>query len=291
LSTAQELFRKAREALRGVAAEAPIEAKVILLKATGLTEEQFFASPQKTLSCREESAFNRLINGRLSGVPLAYLTGIKEFWSIPLKVVRGVFIPRPETELIVEKVLELATGREGMIVDIGTGSGNIALALAQELPRARILATDISQKALSLARLNAGKLNAGNITFAWGNLFAALAGLSLEGQCDFIVSNPPYVSAADWDTLSREVREHEPRRALVPGKTGLEFICRLIKGAPGYLKPGGHFLFEIGEGQRDGALALFDEFDGLWTGVESFADLRGIPRVVKACRAQPTDGK
>jgi len=279
LSTIQELFQKARQLLKTVAAEPSIEAKVIVLKSAGLTGEQFFASPQKTLSRREENDFNRLLGRRLSGVPLAYLTGTKEFWSLPLTVLPGVFIPRPETELIVEKVLELSVIREERIVDIGTGSGNIAVALAKELPRARVVATDISVKALRLARLNAQKHNADRIVFVQGNLFSALESLDLEEKCDFIVSNPPYVPAGDWEILSLEVRDHEPRRALVPGKTGLEFIRRLIEGAPAYLRPGGYLLFEIGQGQREGALSLFDQ---RWSEVEAFDDLRGIPRVIKA---------
>ncbi len=279
MSTIQELFQKGRQLLQTVAAEPSIEAKVIILKSAGLTEEQFFASPQKRLSPREENDFDRLLDRRLSGVPLAYLTGTKEFWSLPLTILPGVFIPRPETELIVEKVLELSVIREETIIDIGTGSGNIAVALAKDLPQARIVATDVSVKALRLARLNARTHGAKRIVFVQGNLFSALKALDLEEKCDFIVSNPPYVSAGDWETLSHEVRDYEPRRALVPGKTGLEFIRRLIEGSPAYLRPGGHLLFEIGQGQREGALSLFDQ---RWSQVESFNDLRGIPRVVCA---------
>jgi release factor glutamine methyltransferase len=279
LSTIQELFWKGGRLLQSVAAEPSIEAKVLILKSTGLTDGQFFAFPEKKLSSKEESAFFRLINKRLSGYPLAYLIREKEFWSLPLKILPGVFIPRPETELIVEKVLEFSSENEETVIDIGTGCGNIALALAEELPQARILATDISARALNVARFNAQNLGFGRIVFVQGNLFEALKGLNLEGDCDFILSNPAYVPAGDWETLSREVREHEPRRALVPGKTGFEFIRRLIKGSPAYLKPGGHLLFEIGQGQRDGALSLFDQ---RWTEIECFEDLRGIPRVVKA---------
>jgi release factor glutamine methyltransferase len=262
-----------------MAAEPSIEAKVIILNSTGVSEAQFFAFPQMMLSHRQDRAFYRLLNGRLSGIPLAYLTETKEFWSLPLKMSPGVFIPRPETELIVEKVLGLSSWKKETIIDVGTGSGNIALALAQELRQARILATDISVRALRLAKFNAFKHNAAGISFVQGNLFSALNGLRLEGKCDFIVSNPPYISAGDWETLSREIRDHEPKKALVPGKTGLEFIRRLIKASPAYLRPGGYLLFEIGQGQRQGALSLFDRH---WSEVESYDDLRGIPRVVKA---------
>jgi release factor glutamine methyltransferase len=279
LSTIQELFRKGKQVLLGVAAEPSIEAKVILLESTGLNEAQFLAFPQRVVSRREESAFGRMLNGRLSGIPLAYLTEAKEFRSLPLRIRPGVFIPRPETELIVEKVLGLSSRQKETIIDVGTGSGNIALALAQELRRARILATDISARALRLAKFNAFKHKAAGISFAQGSLFKALKGLHLEGRCNFIVSNPPYVPAGDWETLSPEIRDHEPKRALVPGKTGLEFIRRLIKASPTYLRPGGYLLFEIGQGQRQDALCLFDQN---WSEVESFDDLRGIPRLVKA---------
>jgi release factor glutamine methyltransferase len=280
LSTVEDLFRKGRVLLHGVANPA-VEAKVLLLLATGLSEAEFLGSPLRGISARKERAFDRLVERRLSDVPLAYITGRKEFWSLPFKVGPGVLIPRPETELVVEKALELArTGRE-TIVDIGTGSGNIAVALARELPEARIIATDISARALRAARFNAEINQVERIAFVRGNLYAPLKGLDLAYKCDCIVSNPPYVAAAEWEALASEVRDHEPKRALWAGKTGFEFIRRLVRGATDYLRPGGHLLVEIGDGQAEGALALFDD---RWTGAEVFDDLRGIPRVVKAVR-------
>jgi release factor glutamine methyltransferase len=280
LTTVEELFRKGRVLLHGVANPA-VEAKVLLLLAAGLSEVEFLRSPRRGLSARQERAFHRLVERRLSGVPLAYITGRKEFWSLPFKVGPGVFIPRPETELIVEKALESArTGRQ-TIVDIGTGSGNIAVALAKELPEARIIATDISARALKTARLNADTNQAERIVFVRGNLYAPLNGLGLRGKCDCIISNPPYVAAAEWENLAEEIRGHEPKRALYAGKMGFEFIRWLVRGAVDYLRPGGRLLFEIGDGQAEGALALFDE---RWTGVDVFDDLRGIPRVIQAVR-------
>jgi release factor glutamine methyltransferase len=261
--------------------EAPaIEAKVLMLKATGLSEEQFFASPEGKLTRKEEKKFERLLEKRLKGFPLAYVVEEKEFWSLKLKTPAGVFIPRPETELLVEKVIELSSrGKRGRetIIDIATGSGNIAVALARELPRARIVATDISAKALKAARLNAQTHNAANIQFIQGNLYAPLRGLGLEKKVDFIVCNPPYVSPEEWDNLPSPIRHHEPRRALVPGRTGLEFIRRLIRGAPAYLKRGAFLIFEIGQEQASKALALFDD---RWEGTESSNDLSGIPRLI-----------
>jgi release factor glutamine methyltransferase len=278
LSTIGELLQIGSGLLRGVAAPA-IEAKVLIIQATGLSEVELLASPQQNIRAKDERRYRRLIERRLSGVPLAYIVGRKEFWSLSLRVQPGILIPRPETELLVEKTLDLAAGAAVTIVDIGTGSGNIALALARELPEARVIATDVSTRALRIAGLNAQDHGLENVAFVRGSLFSALDGLGLEGKCDFIVCNPPYVSAADWAALPGEVRNHEPRRALVGGKTGLEFIGRLIKGSPGYLKPGGHLLFEVGFGQAAAAVSLLGPG---WTDVKSLADLRGIPRVIKA---------
>ena len=274
-----KLYQKGIKLLWGMGVGAPaIEAKVLMLKATGLSEEKFFASPERELNRREEKKFERLLEKRLSGFPLAYVVGEKEFWSLALKTPAGVFIPRPETELLVEKVIELSSRGEETIIDIGTGSGNIAVALARELPRARIVATDISAKAIKAARLNAETHGAANIQFVQGNLYSALRGLDLEGTGDFIVCNPPYVSPEEWNHLPGPIRNHEPQRALVPGRTGLEFIRRLVRGAPAYLKPGAFLVFEIGQGQADKALTLFDD---RWTQAESFNDLSGIPRLIR----------
>ena len=262
--------------LRKVAAPA-IEAKVLLMEATGLGEIDLLASPERTITAKDERKFRRLIQKRLSGMPLAYITGRKEFWSMTFRVGPGVIIPRPESELLVEKTLELAASKNPTIVDIGTGCGNIALALAKELPSARIIAADVSERALRCARFNAQNLGLERVTFVRGNLFSALQGLGLEGRCDFIVSNPPYVSASDWESMAPEVKDHEPRRAFHGGQTGLDFIRRLIKGAPAYLRPGGRLLFEIGFGQLNPARALLGPD---WADVQSFADLRGIPRVI-----------
>jgi release factor glutamine methyltransferase len=280
LSTFQELLREGQGLLRDVPAPS-IEARVLLTEASRTREVEWLASPHKLVPKRDELKYRRLIERRISGIPLAYITERKEFWSLSLRVMPGVLIPRPETELIVEKALEVLGIGSPTVVDIGTGCGNIALALAKERPRARILATDVSRKALRTAELNARTLRLENVSFFKGSLFSAIRGLDLGGKCDTVVSNPPYVSAADWEKLPAEVRDHEPRRALVGGKTGLEFIRRLIGGSAACLKPGGYLLFEVGEGEVDRAMALLGR---RFKGGESFADLRGIPRIVRARR-------
>jgi release factor glutamine methyltransferase len=278
LSAVQELLQEGRRLLHCVAAPA-IEAKVLIMQATGLSEVELLASPEHLIRGKDERRYRRLIQRRLTGEPLAYIVRRKEFWSLSLRVERGIIIPRPETELLVEKTLELAARGRPTIVDIGTGSGNIALALAKELPDARIIATDVSVKALRVAGLNAQEHGLENVAFVRGNLFSALHDLGLEGRCDFIVCNPPYVSAFDWDSLPREVRDHEPRRAFLGGRTGLEFIRRLVKGSPAFLKPRGYLLFEVGYGQAVGAVSLLGR---VWTDVKLFSDLKGIPRVLAA---------
>ncbi len=244
---------------------------------------------------------------------MAYLTGEKEFWSRTFRLFPGVLIPRPETELVVEKVIELSTKREESILDVGTGCGAIAIALAGELPLARFIAIDISRRALKAARFNGGRgpglcpgvhfrrtrpwiqatgewraegssldaalAPARRIRFVEGNAPAAFKGLLPAESQDFIVSNPPYISERDWRALAPEVRLFEPKRALVSGPTGFEFFSKLIRSSARFLKPQGHLVLEIGHGQREGVLSFFDE---AWADVRSFDDLSAIPRVVVA---------
>jgi release factor glutamine methyltransferase len=171
--------------------------------------------------------------------------------------------------------------RDILIADIGTGCGNIAIALAKELPAAQIVATDVSKTALKVARMNARKLGTSRVIFPQGSLFTPLERFKLREKCDFIVSNPPYISQDEWEMLQPEVRDFEPKRALVAGKTGLEFIRKLIKGAPRYLKPGGYLVFEIGFGQKDEVICILNSSNH-WTSVQCFDDLSAIPRVVVA---------
>lgn len=283
MKTVHELFLQGKTRLKRLPqADPALEAKILLGKAASLTEAEFFVNPERPLSRATEDRFMKLIDKRLERQPLAYLTGEKEFWSLPFAVFPGVFIPRPETEVIVERVKALSSGQKENIVDIGTGSGSLAVSLAKELPLARIVATDISRRALRAAILNASRHNVLSVTFVQGSLFAPLKALSLEGRLHFLVSNPPYVSEKEWRFCQPEIRRHEPKKALVPGKTGMEFIRRLIQGAAEYLRLSGYLLFEIGEGQADPALS---ELDRRWENIKVTNDLAGIPRVVECRRA------
>jgi release factor glutamine methyltransferase len=277
--TLQELFRHGASLLQD-SPQSVLEAKVLLLRAALLSEEAFFSAREAPLAPRTEAFFLRLVGKRKEGVPLSYLTGTKEFWSIPLKVSPSVLIPRPETEVLVEKVLELSSRERESILDLGTGSGNIAIALAKELPRARIFAADVSVRALNVARRNAALQKVRQVDFVRSNLFSAFRKTGV--RFDFIVSNPPYVSRHDWDGLPAEIRDFEPRRALLAGESGLELIQRLVRQARTFLKPGGYLIIEIGDGQRDDVLALFGR---RWTEIETAWDLAGKPRVITARRA------
>jgi release factor glutamine methyltransferase len=280
LSTIQELFQEGKSVLKDFP-HPHLEAKQLLLKCLLLTEEQFLISLDRTVPSSQERCFNALISKRIAGVPLPYLTGFKEFWSIPFRVSPEVLIPRPETELLVEKTLELSKGKNDVIVDIGTGCGNIAVSLAKERPHTRIFAIESSRKALQLAKRNASEQGISTITFASGSLFTPLKKFHIKEKCDFIVSNPPYVSETDWKMLSAEIRDHEPKSALVAGETGLEVIKSLIQEAPLYLKSGGYLLLEIGYNQKEDIQSMFNLFSS-WKKVGFLKDLAGKNRVVLA---------
>jgi len=284
LSTVYELFLKGKSRLKTLPQAQPsLEAKLLLLKCASLCEEEFVSEPEKEISKKVEHAYFELIAKRRARIPLAYLTGYKEFWSKHFHIFPGVFIPRPETELLVEKVVELSSRKNEILVDIGTGCGNIAISLASELPWARVYGTDISRKALRVAELNAKFHGIASITFLYGDLFFSLKKLALHEKCDFIVSNPPYVSEKEWMRLGPEIKEFEPKQALVPGRTGLEFVGRLIRESLPFLKPAAYLLFEIGRGQ---ARKVVSQFDSRWKDIKIFNDLRGIPRVIVACKAK-----
>ncbi len=282
MSSLENLYRQGIALLKDIP-QSHIDAKLILLNCFGLTDEEFIRGPETEPSGKDIKRYFRMLRRRSRGYPLSYLTGIKEFWSIPFKVEKGVLIPRPETELIIETVLALNPAGNSVIADIGTGSGNIAVSLGNELPEAVIFATDVSGKALRIARENARRQGQGvsRIEFLRGDLFDPLEKKGLKGKMDLILSNPPYVSEEDWEELPAEIRLHEPKNALIGGVSGLDFIRRMIDLAPAFLKPGGFLIFEIGYGQKDQVMALFDKDKG-WSKIECRNDLSEIPRVITA---------
>lgn len=225
--------------------------------------------------------YARLIERRMAGEPIQYIAGECEFYGLPFNVTRDVLIPRPETEHSVEKVLELAKGFGApRIVDVGTGSGAIAIAVAHNVPSAKMTATDVSSAALEVARSNA-ELNgvAERIRFLKGDLMAPVAG----EQFEIVVSNPPYVAEKDRETLSIEVREYEPAMALFAGASGLDVYRRLIPSVHAVLVPGGYVVLEIGYEQRDAIAGLLR--DAGFKEIEFAADLQGTDRVAVGRRS------
>ncbi len=261
------------------------DAETLLLHLIGRNRAWLLAHLDDEFGGCKSIGFAQLIERRLAGEPIQYITGECEFYGLPFVVNRDVLIPRPETEHLVEKVLELATGLERpRIVDVGTGSGAIAVALARHLPAAHVTAIDLSSAALAVARGNAERNGAADrIQFLEGDLLAPVAG----EQFDFVVSNPPYVSSGDRDMLAVEVREHEPEMALFAGASGLDVYVRLAPLAFEALVPGGFVLFEIGYGQA-AAIAELLEAAG-FRGIEFTKDLQGIDRVIVGRR--PSEAK
>ena len=278
-----------------------MNAELLIMFTLDCDRAYLYAHPERELTSDETSRYDAALARRATGVPAQYITGHQEFWGMDLIVSPAVLIPRPETEHLVEAVLELVKGykqeqrqqqgqlpRAGApalheprmlrIVDVGTGTGAIALALAQELPTAEIHASDISEQALEVARANAARHElTSRIAFHRADL---LSGLPFA-EFDVVVSNPPYVGESEEDQVQLEVRKFEPRNAVFAGPTGLEVLERLIPQAQQVLRPGGWLIFEISGTIADGVRRLLDE----WTDVAIKNDLQGISRVAIARKA------
>ncbi len=266
-----DAIAKAVRTLQGTSDTAQLDASILLCHVLDCPRSFLLSHPETALSPAQRQAFETLVARRAQGEPVAYLTGVKPFWSLELKVTPDVLIPRPETETLVEAALaRMPPQRPLRVAELGTGSGAIALALARERPRAHVVGTDISDAALAVARQNERLHAIPNVVFHESVWFAAL-----EGQrFDLIVSNPPYVAAHDphLDAL-----RFEPRTALVAGADGLDALRILVREAPGYLEPGGWLLVEHGAGQGEAVRSLFAGAG--FTAVETLPDLAGLPRV------------
>jgi release factor glutamine methyltransferase len=265
---------------------AQLAADLLLMHVLDRDRAYLHSHPEIEISSELVEKYFRMIAERTTGKPTQYITGHQEFWGLDFEVSPDVLIPRPETEHLVEAVLELAA-RQGAaknerlrIADVGTGSGCIALALASEFPRALVFAADISRPALVVASSNALRFGMPDrVKFIESDLLGRFLDKDFLGTFDFIVSNPPYVARAERDKVQREVREFEPRIAWGDLKQGDEMYRRLFPQALQVLKPGGHLVVEIGYNMRDAVLALLAEG---WTDVQVRPDLAGIPRVVIA---------
>jgi release factor glutamine methyltransferase len=272
-----------------------MNAELLIMFALNCDRAYLYAHPERELTSDETRRYDEVVARRASGVPAQYITGHQEFWGLDLIVTPAVLIPRPETEHVVEAVLELISSagakpsheqdqrpRTGvsaphdlLIVDVGTGSGAIALALAQEIPTAEIHATDNSPEALEIARANAARHEfTSRIHFHLADLLGGLP----SGSFDVVVSNPPYVGDSEEESVQLEVRKFEPRHAVFAGPTGVEVIERLIPQARETLRPGGWLVFEISGTIADRVRDLLRDWDEV--GIRN--DLQGIARVAMA---------
>jgi release factor glutamine methyltransferase len=276
-----------------------LAAELLLLHVLGQDRVWLYSHPEEVLPDERVQRYAHLIDRRILGEPTQHLTGKQEFWGLEFEVTPDVLIPRPETEHVIEVALDrlavrdVREGRranlngEGLtIADVGTGSGCIAIALAKELPGAEIWASDISKRALDVARGNAERLGfTARIEFIESSLLEFALPLATRHSpltFDLIVSNPPYVGQREAETLAREVRDHEPAAALFGGEEGYELYGPLVSQAEQALKPGGLLVLELG---HDSLAAVRPLLEGLaWTNVGVTNDLAGIPRVLSAER-------
>ena len=254
-----------------------LEAEILLMHVLQVTRSYLHTWPERVLDDAQEKIFSAFVARRVQGEPVAYLTGHREFWSLDLVVTPDVLIPRPETELLVELVLKKVSGAKALIADLGTGSGAIALALAQEKPHWQIHAVDVSRAALAIARYNAARLHLERVVFHEGSWCSALPPI----RFDAIVSNPPYI-AEDDEHLHRGDLRFEPKSALVSGEQGLQDARQIIFDARQYLKPGGFLLLEHGLTQGDAVTTLFEKAG--YTLITRHTDLSGLDRVTIATR-------
>jgi release factor glutamine methyltransferase len=282
--TIHERVAAGRKRLRGAGIppdEADLDGRLLAEHVLGWTPERLLVDGNRRETREFAARFDVLVERRARREPIAYILGRQEFWSLDFEVAPAVLIPRPETELVVESALSLLPAQSAAeVADICTGSGCIAVALARERPRAHIVATELSNAALDVARRNASRHGvAGRVTFVRTDLFGYA-----EGPFDLVVSNPPYVPEADRESLQPEVRDHEPALALFAGPDGLHIVRRLVQEAPARLRAGGSLIFEFGFGQADAVEQLISQSTAL-TMVDLRPDLQGIPRVAIARRA------
>ena len=259
-----------------------LDAEVLLAHVRGCPRIALYTAFGTPVSDQERGRFRELVKRRGEGEPVAYLVGSREFFSLPFSVTKDVLVPRPETEGLVVRSIDLCKAAAApRIIDVGTGSGAIAVTLATRLPTATIVATDISSAAIAVARANAEHHGVANrMTFVQCDL---MSDPRAAGPWNVIVSNPPYVREDEFEALPRDVRLHEPRTALVSGPTGVEVVERLVAAALAALAPGGWLLVEIGPAVVAAAEAAIARQPGLLPEA-TLKDMAGLPRIVQARR-------
>jgi release factor glutamine methyltransferase len=278
VATIAEAVKDAAQALTPHSESPRLDAELLLATILQLPRSALIARGQETVAAHDENAYAELIRSRARGVPIAYLTGSREFWSLPLKVSPAVLVPRPETEILVEHALHLLPGDEVCsALDLGTGSGAIALSLAHERPRWAITGVDISSAALDIAAQNAQNLKLSQVKWRLGSWFDAVPGERFH----LIVANPPYIAAKD-PALS--ALRAEPAAALIAGPSGLEALSVIIAQAPGHLHARGWLALEHGISQAQDVAELLQQhgFDSIRT----YSDFSGRPRVTLGVNTQ-----
>lgn len=261
---------------------ARFEAELLLRHVLGCTRAELYADLGAELSGEQAAALLRMASSRRAGAPLQYLTGTQAFCELELLVGPGVMVPRPETELLAQRCLQWLEGVvDPVVVDVGTGSGAIALYLGSHRHDARIWGTDVSADALAWARRNAAALRVRNVQLVQCDLLQGLPP-ALRGRCDLVVSNPPYLSRAEYSQTAPDVREHEPAVALVCGEDGLEISARLVAQSCEWLRPGGALIVETGPAQAERLKVAMEE---RFQGVTITKDLAGRTRIVEGSRS------
>lgn len=273
--TVATLLRESTRLLKDSSDSARLDAELLLAHALGWQRVRLYGDAATSVRPEIAARFEKLVAERRAGRPVAQLVGEREFWSLPLKVTADTLVPRPETELLVECALNrIPEDSGGPLLDLGTGSGAVALALAHERPQARIVATDISEPALAVARYNASVLNLDRIDFRFGDWFRPVE----DERFATVVCNPPYVTDQEWMLRKYELG-YEPAQALRGGRSGLYALRRIIEEAPACLLPGGWLLVEHGFRQGPVIANLF-QATGL-ENISTYRDLPGRPRVTE----------
>jgi release factor glutamine methyltransferase len=261
-----------------------LETELLLMAALDCRRETLMTWPEREVAAESAALFEGFVARRRRGEPIAYITGRRAFWDFELSVSPVVLIPRPETELLVEVCLELAAARPGAqtLLDLGTGSGAIAIALARSDPRFKVLGVDVSTEALAVARSNGQRLAGGNLSFVEGSWLSPPVRAALAEEVDIIASNPPYIAPQDVHLEEGDLR-FEPSLALSCGEQGLSAFRLIIEQSSSVLKPGGWLVFEHGCDQREAVAALMRRAG--FCDVECLQDLAGLDRVTRGRRA------
>jgi release factor glutamine methyltransferase len=285
--TVLEVLNWATDCFRDHGIQNPrLNAELLLACSLNLSREGLYVHLHDPIGEEEKKALEEMINRRLSGEPLQYILGHQEFWSTDLRVDPRVLIPRADTEFLVEQALsilsKISSVKPPTVLEIGTGSGAVAIALSREVRNVFLVATDISRKALRLARQNAKENTVlERIAFIHGDLFSPFRLFEEREPFDLILSNPPYIVRSEIGNLAREVKDFEPIVALDGGEDGFDFHRKIISRCPKYLRRGGWLLLEVGQGQAREVSEMLEK-TGRFGPIERIQDLSGIERVLKA---------